>query len=69
VRIAILWTLLAIGVGVLVSMLISVWRHQVRATTPVRKAVAEYVWTMIPCLIMALCAAPAVHQVFVDLSR
>ena len=68
-RVAILWTLLAIGVGVLVVMLVSVWRHQARATTPVPNAAAEYVWAMIPCLIVTLCAAPAVHRVLVDLSR
>ena len=67
-RIAILWTLLAIGVGVLVVMLVSVWRHQARAT-PVPNAAVEYVWAMIPWLIVALCAAPAVHHVLLQLSR
>ncbi len=68
-RVAILWTLLAIGIGVLVAMLASVWRHQARATTPVSNAAIEYVWAAIPCLIVALCAAPAVHRVLVDLNR
>jgi heme/copper-type cytochrome/quinol oxidase subunit 2 len=63
-RIAVLWTLLAIGVGVLVATLISVWRHQARTTIPARKAVAEYVWTLIPFLIVALFVAPSVHRVF-----
>ena len=68
-RVGVLWTLLAIGTAVFGAMLVSEWRHQARATTPVPKAAAQYVWAMIPCLIVALCAAPAVQRVLADLGR
>ena len=68
-RVAVLWTLLAIGVGVLVAMLVSVGRHQARTMTPVPKAAAEYAWATVPWLIVALCAAPEMHRVLVDLNR
>jgi heme/copper-type cytochrome/quinol oxidase subunit 2 len=68
-RVAVLWTLSAIGVAVFVAMFVSVWRHRALATTSVPGAAAEYAWQMIPCLIVALCAAPAVHRALVDLAR
>ena len=68
-RAAVLWTLVAIGVAVFVTMFVSVWRHHTQATTPLRRAAVEYVWQVIPCLIVALCAAPAVHRVLVDLNN
>ena len=54
-RAVFVWTLLLIALGVFIAMLVSVWRH--------RPAVGEYVWTLVPWIIVAICAAPAVHQV------
>ena len=62
-RLAVLWVVLAIGAGVFVAMLAAMWRHRAQATTVVLSSASEYVWALIPWLIMALCVAPAVHGV------
>ena len=62
-RVAVLWTLLAIGNGVFLAMLVALWRHRAQVTTPAQpKTVSENVWAMVPWLIVAFCAAPAVHH-------
>jgi hypothetical protein len=45
-------------------MLGALRHHRARVTTSAHpNAAAEYVWTVIPWLILALCLAPAVHRV------
>jgi len=69
-RVVVLWAAVAIGLGVFVVMLASMWRYRrTHATTPVARSAAEYVWALIPCLIVTLCTAPAVHHVLVGLNR
>jgi len=63
-RIAVLWVLLAVAAGVFVAMLGALRHHWAHVTTSAHpNAGAEYVWTVIPWLILALCLAPAVHRV------
>jgi heme/copper-type cytochrome/quinol oxidase subunit 2 len=64
-RIAFVWSVLVIALGVFMAMLVSVWRHQSLAPTTGESntVVSEYVWTSIPWIILAICVAPAVHEV------
>jgi len=63
-RIAILWVVLTTGAGVFVAMLVALRRHRAHVTTSAQsKAAAEYVWTVVPWVIFALCVAPAVRLV------
>lgn len=63
-RIAVLWVLLAIGGGVFAAMLNALRHHRAHLTTSAQpKATAEYVWTVLPWLIVVLCVAPAVQRV------
>ena len=54
-----------IALGVFTAMLVSVWRHQSRAPAAAQPnaVVSEYVWTTVPWIILAICVAPAVHEV------
>jgi heme/copper-type cytochrome/quinol oxidase subunit 2 len=54
---------LATGAGVVVATLDAVRRHRAHTTTLVQSNATEYVWVVIPWLIVALCVAPAVHRV------
>jgi len=62
-RIAVLWIVLATGASVFVAMLDAARRRRAQATTFVQPNATEYVWVLIPWLIVVLCAAPAVHRV------
>ena len=63
-RIVFLWTLLAIGVGVFVAMLLATWHHDAHAPTPHRpRATVELLWSLVPWLLIALCVGPAVNRV------
>jgi heme/copper-type cytochrome/quinol oxidase subunit 2 len=62
-RIAVLWVVLATGVGVFAAMLAATRLHRAHATTFVQPNATEYVWVVIPWLIVAICAAPAIHRV------
>ena len=61
--VVVLWTALASGVAVFAALFVSVWRHHARAMTSVRRVAVECVWQAIPCLIVALAAAPSVYRV------
>ena len=62
-RVAVLWFVLAITAVVFVHMLVALrsYRAQNVARTH-SKAVIEYGWTIVPWLIVALGAAPAVRR-------
>ena len=64
-RVAFAWSVLVIALGVFIAMLASVWRHQFHAPTAAKPdaLVREYVWTTVPWIILAICVAPAVHEV------
>jgi hypothetical protein len=63
-RIAVLWILSQWVPAVFVAMLRALRRHWAHVTTSAHpNAAAEYAWTVIPWLILALCLAPAVHRV------
>jgi heme/copper-type cytochrome/quinol oxidase subunit 2 len=63
-RIALLWTVLVIGAGVFVAMFAAMWRHRAHPTAAsLRGAFIEHLWALVPWLLMALCAAPAVHRI------
>jgi heme/copper-type cytochrome/quinol oxidase subunit 2 len=63
-RIAILWAALVMGAAVLVAMLVAMRRHRARAASLAQAiAAAEYLWVVVPWLIVALCVTPAVHRI------
>jgi len=63
-RITVLWVVLATGAGVFAAMLIALRHHRAHVTTSTQpRAAAEYVWTVVPWLILALGAGPALHRV------
>jgi heme/copper-type cytochrome/quinol oxidase subunit 2 len=63
-RIAILWAALVMGAGVLVAMLVAMRRHRARAASSAQPiAAAEYLWVVVPWLIVVLCVTPAVHRI------
>jgi heme/copper-type cytochrome/quinol oxidase subunit 2 len=66
-RVAFVWAILLIAIGIFIAMLFSVWRHQFHAPTAARPGavVNEYVWTTVPWIILAICIAPAMHAVLV----
>jgi heme/copper-type cytochrome/quinol oxidase subunit 2 len=48
-------------------MLFALRRHRAAVrTSPQPQTAIEYVWTVIPWLILALCVAPAVRRVLAD---
>jgi len=64
-RVAFLWLMLAISVGVFVGMLLALRNyraHNIVLTPP--KTAVEYGWAIVPWLIFALGAAPAVRRLF-----
>lgn len=65
VRVAFLGFVLLTALAVFIAMLVSVWRHQTHAPTPAKPNAVfrEYVWTGVPWIILAICVAPAVHEV------
>ena len=64
-QVALVWTSLVIALVVFIAMLVGVWRHQAHAKIAGRSTalVSEYVWSTVPWIIVALSAAPAVHEV------
>ena len=64
-RVALVWTVLVIALGVFIAMLVGVWRHRAHATTAAQPnaLASEYAWATVPWIIMALCVTPAVRQV------
>jgi heme/copper-type cytochrome/quinol oxidase subunit 2 len=62
-RIVVLWVALAGGAGVFVAMIAATRRHRAHAPTFVQANATEYIWLMIPWLIVALSMAPAVRKV------
>jgi heme/copper-type cytochrome/quinol oxidase subunit 2 len=63
-RIAILRAALVMGAGVLVAMLVAMRRHRARAAGSAQAiAFAEYLWAVVPWLIVALCVTPAVQRI------
>ena len=64
-RVVALWVVLAISAGVFVAMLLALRNYRARNAVLIPpKAVAEYGWAIVPWLIVALGAAPAVHHIF-----
>jgi heme/copper-type cytochrome/quinol oxidase subunit 2 len=62
-RMALLWMLLAIGAGVFVAMLLAIWRQGAHRRTPEPTPIVEYVWAVVPWLLVALCVAPSVRRI------
>jgi heme/copper-type cytochrome/quinol oxidase subunit 2 len=64
-RVALLWCLLAISVGLFGAMLLALRNYRAHNTVRIHpNAVVEYGWAIVPWLIVALCAAPAVRRLF-----
>src|SRR5262249_40967639 len=65
-RVAIMWSVLAIANGTYLAMLVTLWRA--RSSAGVRRArwkvAGDMAWAIVPLLITALSAAPAVNHVF-----
>jgi heme/copper-type cytochrome/quinol oxidase subunit 2 len=62
-RACLAWSILTVGFGVFIAMLVAMHRHRAHATAAgERRGVGEYFWALVPWLIVALCSAPAVHQ-------
>lgn len=56
---------LMIGLAVFLAMLVATWRHRSHVTTPAKpRAVVEYLWALVPWILMALSAAPALRRIF-----
>lgn len=64
-RVALLWFMLAISAGLFVAMLLALRNYRVHNTVRRHsKAAVEYAWAIVPWLIVALGAAPAVRRLF-----
>jgi len=64
-RVALLWFMLTISVGLFVAMLLALRNYRAHNTMLTRsKAVVEYGWAILPWVIVALGAAPAVRRLF-----
>ena len=59
-RIFLLWNLLVASGGVFVAMMLAIRAHRLRVTDS--NAAVEYAWAVLPWVMVALCAAPAVHR-------
>jgi hypothetical protein len=59
-RIFLLWNLLVAGGAVFVAVLFAIRSHRLRASDST--AAVEYAWAVLPWVMVALCAAPAVHR-------
>ena len=62
-RIAVLWIALATGAGVFVAMLATTRAHRAHNAAFIQASATEYIWLVIPWLIVALSVAPAVRKV------
>ena len=57
--------LLTVGAAVFLAMLVSIrWYNAIVVPPAQSKFAVEYAWSLIPWLIVVLCAAPAVHRIF-----
>lgn len=64
-RVVLLWFMLTISVGLFVAMLLALRNYRAHNTVRMHlKAAVEYGWAIVPWLIVALGAAPAVRRVF-----
>jgi hypothetical protein len=64
-RVALLWFVLAISGELFVHMLLALRNCRARNTVlTYPRAAAEYGWTTVPWLIIALVVAPAVQRIF-----
>ena len=64
-RVVFLWYMLAISVGLFVTMLLALRNHRAHCTVRTHaQAAVEYGWAIVPWLIVALGAAPAVRRLF-----
>jgi heme/copper-type cytochrome/quinol oxidase subunit 2 len=63
-RVALLWFMLTISVGLFVQMLLALRNYRAHNTV-IRhpRAAVEYGWALVPWLILALGAAPALHRI------
>jgi hypothetical protein len=59
-RIFLLWNLLVASGAVVIAMLLAIRSHRLRATDS--RVAVEYAWAVVPWVMVALCAAPAVHR-------
>jgi hypothetical protein len=59
-RIFLLWNVLIASGAVFVAMLLALRSHRLRVTDS--RAAIEYAWAVLPWVMVALCAAPAVHR-------
>jgi heme/copper-type cytochrome/quinol oxidase subunit 2 len=63
-RVALLWFMLTISVGLFVQMLLALRNYRAHNTVRTHaKAAVEYGWAIVPWLILALSAAPAVQRI------
>ena len=64
-RFALLWLMLAITVGLFVGMLLALRNYRAHNTVLTHpQAAVEYGWAIVPWLIVALGAAPALRRLF-----
>ena len=65
-RVAFLWYLLVMSVGLFVTMLLALRNHRAHriVRTRAQAAAVEYGWAILPWLIVALGAAPALRHLF-----
>ena len=59
-KLFLLWNLLVASGAVLVAMLLAIRSHRLRAVDS--RAAIECAWAVLPWVMAALCAAPAVHR-------
>jgi hypothetical protein len=60
-RIFLLCNLLVASGALCVVIMLAIRSHRLRATDS--QAAAEYAWALVPWVMVALCAAPAVHRI------
>jgi hypothetical protein len=60
-RIFLLCNLLVASGALCVAILLATRSHRLRATDS--RAAVEYAWAVVPWVMVALCAAPAVHRI------
>jgi hypothetical protein len=59
-KIFLLWNLLVASGAVVIAMRLAIRSHRLRATDS--RAAVEYAWAVVPWVMVALCAAPAVQR-------
>ena len=63
-RVALLWCMLTISVALFVQMLLALRNYRAHNTVLRHpRAAVEYGWALVPWLILALSAAPAVRRI------